>query len=80
VATGHRQDLALRLDQDGTVFKTDSGHVIYDCQLNEIHKPEELAAALLDIPGVMEHGLFINLADKIYLACQNEIKEIGKSQ
>lgn len=79
VVTGHRADISLRLDADGNVFKTDSGHVIYDCRLEQIKSPARLAAALLDIPGVMEHGLFMNMATKVYLACQNEIKEIGKA-
>ncbi|MGC6472270.1 MAG: ribose-5-phosphate isomerase RpiA [Parvibaculales bacterium] len=75
-ATGHSPDLALRLDAGGNVFKTDSGHVIYDCRLREIQNPAGLAAALLDIPGVMEHGLFIGMAAKVYLACRDEIREI----
>ena len=75
-ATGHSPDLALRLDAGGNVFKTDSGHVIYDCRLREIQNPAGLAAALLDIPGVMEHGLFIGMAAKVYLACRDAIREI----
>lgn len=74
--TGHKPDLALRLDAGGNVFKTDSGHVIYDCRIEAIKNPSALAAALLEIPGVMEHGLFISMAAKVYLAYQDEIREI----
>lgn len=74
-ATGHQGDIQLRQNAAGEVFKTDSGHVIYDCALGAIHDPQNLAAALLDIPGVMEHGLFIKMARKVYLASADGVKE-----
>ena len=73
--TGHKGEIRLRQNAEGEAFKTDSGHVIYDCALGVIHDPKKLAAALLDIPGVMEHGLFINMAQKIYLATSDGVKE-----
>jgi len=43
-------------------FVTDSGHYILDCALGEIAHPEALAIALNRIPGVVENGLFIDIA------------------
>jgi len=58
-------------------FVTDNGNYIYDYALQQIHDAPALAAALPTIPGVVEHGLFINLAKAAIIATQNGIKEIG---
>ena len=42
-----------------------AGHYILDCQCEVIHNPRASAAALDRIPGVMEHGLFVDLATMI---------------
>lgn len=44
-------------------FLTDGGHYILDCAFQSIPEPELLAEALQIIPGVVEHGLFLGLAD-----------------
>jgi ribose 5-phosphate isomerase A len=41
---------------------TDSGHYLLDCHLEAIANPEALADKLNQIPGVVEHGLFIGIA------------------
>jgi ribose 5-phosphate isomerase A len=46
----------------GTVFVTDSGNHIIDASFGSIPDPDRLAAALNEITGVVEHGLFIRLA------------------
>jgi ribose 5-phosphate isomerase A len=55
-------DLALRAGGGGHAFVTDGGHFILDAALGRIETPSALASALAAVPGVMEHGLFINLA------------------
>jgi len=52
----------------GTPFITDSGNFIYDCEYSSITNPEELERELDSIPGVVENGLFIGLADRIIIA------------
>lgn len=52
----------LRLE-NGKPFITDNKNFIVDCKFNRISKPEELANKLNSIPGVVEHGLFSNMAD-----------------
>ena len=49
-------------------FVTDGGHLILDLHLGAIAEPERLAAGLVAIPGVVEHGLFIGLAHTVVLA------------
>ena len=60
--------LALRQGQDGHPFVTDGGHWIVDAALGRIDDPAALAQAISGIPGVMEHGLFIGLAQMAILA------------
>jgi len=52
----------LRLKADGSPFVTDEGHHILDCSFGRIADPPKLARALSEMPGVVEHGLFIGIA------------------
>jgi len=69
--------VTLRKNQDGVVFRTDGGHVIYDCALGAIARPEDLAEALNAIPGVVEHGLFIGLANRAIVGSARGVREIA---
>jgi ribose 5-phosphate isomerase A len=44
---------------------TDSGHYLLDCSLDRIPEADELALRLNGIPGVVENGLFVDLADAV---------------
>jgi ribose 5-phosphate isomerase A len=56
-------DINLRRKGDGPQpFLTDGGHYILDCACGRLPDPEEAADNLASIPGVIEHGLFIDLA------------------
>lgn len=61
-ACGLSGALNLRRAKEGHAFVTDGGHWIIDAALGRIDRPAELADALVAVPGIMEHGLFINLA------------------
>jgi ribose 5-phosphate isomerase A len=52
----------IRKAANGHAFVTDGGHWLLDAQLQRIPDPQALAARLAAVPGVMEHGLFIDLA------------------
>jgi ribose 5-phosphate isomerase A len=58
----------LRLDKGGHAFVTDGGHWILDATLGRIAEPKVLADRLSSIPGVVEHGLFIGIAQAAILA------------
>ena len=61
-------ELTLRGTATGEPFNTDSGHLILDCAFGRIADPEALDAALKQVPGVVEHGLFLGIADAAILA------------
>lgn len=67
-ATGSRGKALLRRSRDGRAFVTDSGHWILDVALERIADPAALAGRLTAIPGVVEHGLFIGLAQAAIVA------------
>ncbi|MFC3164334.1 ribose-5-phosphate isomerase RpiA [Ciceribacter thiooxidans] len=60
-------ELKMRASGDG-LFKTDGGHFIVDASFGRIPDAEALARELNSIPGVVEHGLFINLATLAIIA------------
>jgi ribose 5-phosphate isomerase A len=55
----------LRRDSHHRPFVTDEGNYILDCAFGAIDDPAALARRLDAMPGVMEHGLFINMADTL---------------
>ena len=54
----------LRLAKDGQPVKTDNGNLIYDAACKKIPDPGLLAEALKSLTGVVDHGLFLGLADE----------------
>jgi ribose 5-phosphate isomerase A len=69
----------LRL-KDGQPLITDNGHFILDAHFGEIDDAHALGEALHDIPGVVEHGLFIGLATEILVGyADGSVKEIRRS-
>jgi ribose 5-phosphate isomerase A len=76
--SGCRGPIALRKGADGANFVTDGGHFILDCHFGAIAAPEALGRALEEVPGVVEHGLFINFATAAILAGPNGISVLGQ--
>jgi ribose 5-phosphate isomerase A len=72
-------DVCLRCDPDGTPFKTDEGHQILDCKFGKIADPATLARQLKDLPGVVEHGLFIGMADVVLIGRDGEVTELRRT-
>ncbi|KQV81682.1 ribose-5-phosphate isomerase RpiA [Rhizobium sp. Root1220] len=63
VASKLRLEVDLRLRQSGGGdFTTDGGHYIIDASFGRIPDAEALSYELNSIPGVVEHGLFLNMA------------------
>ena len=61
-------NIALRMGRDGQPFVTDNGNYILDCAFGAIKDPEMLDEALKIVPGVVENGLFLGLADLAIVA------------
>jgi ribose 5-phosphate isomerase A len=62
VESGFLEPVMTLRGGEASPFITDSGHYILDCALGEIPHPEPLAIALDRIAGVVENGLFIDIA------------------
>jgi ribose 5-phosphate isomerase A len=62
-----------RGDGDGP-WITDAGNLILDCRRDDWGDPPRLAAGLHDIPGVVEHGLFLGMAAAAYVACVDGVR------
>jgi ribose 5-phosphate isomerase A len=70
--------LTLRLGKDSHAFVTDGGHWIIDAALGRIDDPGAMAHALSTVPGVMEHGLFVDLAQMVILGGPDGVKVIER--
>jgi len=69
-------DPELRVEE-GEPFETDEGHFILDCPLPADVELDELDVALQRVAGVVEHGLFIGLAERALLGTpEGEVEEL----
>jgi len=66
--------------RDGAVFKTDGGNVIYDIAFGAIQSAPKLATAISAVPGVVEHGLFVNIATTLLIAGPGDIAVIERGK
>jgi ribose 5-phosphate isomerase A len=57
----------LRTTPDEAPYITDEGHVILDCALDATADPARLDVELKRVPGVVEHGLFLDMAERALL-------------
>ena len=71
-------DVRLRLQANGTTYVTDESNYIFDCRFGEIADADNLARQLSDMPGIVEHGLFIGMASTVLLAKGDEIVELHR--
>lgn len=55
------------------VYITDNSNYILDCDFGKINEPEALEKEINSIPGVIENGLFIDLADEIIVGSKQGI-------
>jgi ribose 5-phosphate isomerase A len=74
---GCEGDIKVRMLGGGKPFLTDSGNLILDCHFGRIEEPEDLDEALKLIPGVVENGLFIGIADLAVLAGADGVTLLG---
>ncbi len=57
-------------------FLTDEGHHILDCHFGAIPDVPALARKLSDMPGIVEHGLFVKMASVVLIAKGAEVLEL----
>jgi ribose 5-phosphate isomerase A len=66
----------LRTRPDGSPYITDNGNQILDCSFGRIADPPALALALSNVPGIVEHGLFIGLASVALVGRGGRVEEM----
>jgi ribose 5-phosphate isomerase A len=64
------------VDASGRPYVTDEGHHILDCHFGRISDPPTLARTLEDIPGAVEHGLFIGMAGVVLIGEGSSVQEL----
>ena len=68
--------LKLRETPSGEPLVTDGGHLILDAFFGRISHPEALSNDLHNVPGVVEHGLFLKLCHRAYVAGAGGVETI----
>jgi ribose 5-phosphate isomerase A len=65
----------IRANPDGKRYITDEGNLILDCSGMLMENPEGIATKIDSIVGVVEHGLFLNMANLVLIACKDRVIE-----
>ena len=76
---GCNGEITQRRGKDGAPFLTDQGNFILDCAFGQIQEPEVLAFALKRVPGVVEHGLFLGVADLAIVATADGVQLLQRT-
>jgi ribose 5-phosphate isomerase A len=71
-------EVTLRDIMENEPFITDNGNYILDCDFEKIDEPEQMEIDINCIPGVVENGLFIGLADEVIVGGKQGIVTLDK--
>ena len=71
--------VARRCDSSGKPYTTDEGHHILDCRFGEISDPPTLSRNLSEMPGVVEHGMFVGMASVVLMAKAGAVEEFRRA-
>jgi ribose 5-phosphate isomerase A len=68
----------LRRNEGGEIFITDNGNYVFDCKFSEIADPRDLNQKLAARAGIVESGLFIDLATMAIIADNQAVWTIAR--
>ena len=72
-------EASVRMMNDGEPFKSDNGNLMLDCRFSDgINEPAQLEAELQARAGVVESGLFLNVADLAILGTHTGPKKVDR--
>lgn len=71
-------DVIVRESENGEPYSTDQGNLILDCCFGPISNPAYLADQLDRRAGIVEHGLFLNMADRVIVAERGGIRHLTR--
>ena len=69
----------LRTEAEGQPYKTDQNNFILDANLGEMADPNSIAARLNGRAGIVEHGLFLGLANDVIVAAEDKIRHLKRN-
>lgn len=67
---GGKPTLRMAVNKAGPVV-TDNGNFVVDADFGEIHDPAALELKLNNIPGVVENGIFVGMANQAYFGLED---------
>ncbi len=67
-----------RVVEAGTPFRTDQQNLVVDAAFGSIHEAADLAARLASIPGIVEHGLFVDEIDEVFVGREDGVERPTK--
>ena len=70
--------LTVRQNDNGSIFNTDQGNLLLDCDFGAISQPNELAERMNGRSGIVEHGLFLGLATDVIVAGERGIQHLSR--
>ena len=76
-AEGLSGELVLR-ERDGERVVTDSGNFIFDAKMGLIKNPASLVERLTNVPGLVEHGFFLNIAQAAVVSSNDGVKVLRR--
>ncbi len=79
-AFGARAVLRPHPSNAGAPFVTDGGNYVLDCSFAPLAQPAALAAQLKSLSGVVDHGLFIGMTDRVYAAGPDGLRTYDRSR
>ena len=71
-------EVKQRLDIEGNPLITDEGNYILDANFGVIKNPKKLAKKLEKRAGIVEHGLFVKMADYVVVAREDGIEVLER--
>jgi ribose 5-phosphate isomerase A len=79
IAAGFPSAKATERVRDGKPYRTDNGNAILDCAFGSIADPGTLAATLRAIHGVLDVGIFLDLADAVLCTAESGVRELSQA-
>jgi len=72
--------VTLRIRGDGSPFRTDQNNLILDAGFGPIADLQKLAILLNERAGIIEHGLFLSLANDVIVAAEEGIRQLSRKR
>jgi ribose 5-phosphate isomerase A len=72
------KDAAVRKNNSGEYFITDEGNYIVDVNFGIIENPRRTASLLNERAGIVEHGLFVDCASRVFVASKSGVITLKK--